>query len=326
MEKVLNQEEIDAMVRAARGGGSTASGSGPQVKPWDVRQAGQIGREQLRSLSVLHEGFARNLTHSLGAYLRVVFEAALVSAEHLVYREFLQRIPETTYLASCRLEPMGVMAVLQLDLSVAFPIVDLLLGGEGRSGTLVREITEIEEGILESIVRIICRELQTAWQSLSLEFCFDQKQQLGQVQRLMPPEEKTLSLSFEITMPDTRGTLNLAVPAVVSNAFLRKISVDWAYQKPRGPAHSKDQIKQRLMDCPFDLELAVMDMRVPAKVLAQLSPGDVLTMRRPANTPATLVAGELEMFSARIVRYGKARAGQLIERRLPPAPRKEGRS
>ncbi len=326
MEKVLNQEEIDAMVRAARGGEGAASANAPSVKAWNVRQAGQIGREQLRSLSVLHELFARNLTHSLGAFLRVVFEATLVSAEHLVYREFLQRIPETTYIASCKLEPMGVMAVLQLDLSVAFPMVDLLLGGEGRSGTLMREITEIEEGILENIVRIICRELQTAWQSLALEFCFDQKQQLAQVQRLMPPEEKTLSLSFEITMPDTRGTLNLAVPAVVSNAFLRKISVDWAYQKPRGPAHSKEQLKQRLLDCPFDLELGVMDMRVPAKVLAQMSPGDVLTMKRPANSPATLIAGSLEMFSARIVRYGKARAGQLLARSLSSRTPKKGKS
>ena len=73
-----------------------------------MRRAGQIGREQLHAITLLHESFARNLTNSLGAYLRVVFAATLVSAEHLTYREFLQRIPETTYLASCHLDPMGV--------------------------------------------------------------------------------------------------------------------------------------------------------------------------------------------------------------------------
>ncbi len=95
-------------------------------------------------------------------YLRVVFAATLVSAGHLTYREFLQRIPETTYLASCRLEPMGVNAALQLELKVAFPIIDLLLGGEGKGMASTREITEIEEQILDSVARIICRGLAGA--------------------------------------------------------------------------------------------------------------------------------------------------------------------
>ena len=127
-----------------------------------MRLAGQIGREQLQAITQLHETFARNLTHSLGAYLRVVFAATLVSAEHLTYREFLQRIPENNYLASCRLDPMGVNAALQLDLKIAFPIIDLLLGGEGKSLTATREITEIEEQILDSVARIVCRELGVA--------------------------------------------------------------------------------------------------------------------------------------------------------------------
>ena len=36
-------------------------------------------------------------------------------------------------MASCRLDPTGLNAALQLDLKVAFPIIDLLLGGEGKS-------------------------------------------------------------------------------------------------------------------------------------------------------------------------------------------------
>src|SRR5262249_16730749 len=165
MEKVLNQEEIDAMVRAARAGKAPDPSLPvhPHAEPWDVRRASQIGREQLQAITQLHEAFARNLTHALGAYLQIVFTATLVSAEHLTYREFLQRIPETTYLASCRLDPMGVNAALQLDLKVAFPIIDLLLGGEGKSLAATRELTEIEEQILDSVARIICRELGVAW-------------------------------------------------------------------------------------------------------------------------------------------------------------------
>jgi len=46
MEKFLSQEEIDAMVRAARGGGPVASPT-PSVMVWEGCLTGQIGREQL---------------------------------------------------------------------------------------------------------------------------------------------------------------------------------------------------------------------------------------------------------------------------------------
>ena len=88
MQNELNQEQLDAMLRAAHSGGAEAGPKEPRVELWDVRRAGQIGREQLQAITQLHEGFARSLTHSLGAYLRVVFAATLVSAEHLAYGEF----------------------------------------------------------------------------------------------------------------------------------------------------------------------------------------------------------------------------------------------
>lgn len=316
MEKVLNQEEIDAMVRAARSGG-TADASlplQPQVEPWDARRAGQIGREQLQAITTLHEGFARNLTHALGAFLRVVFATTLVSAEHLAYREFLQRIPETTYIASCRLDPMGVNAALQLDLKVAFPIIDLLLGGEGKGMAATRETTDIEEQILDSVARIICRELGTAWQALALVVNFEERLDTGAAGRLMAPQEKVLCLSFEVTMPEVRGGLNLAVPAAVSNALLRKISADWSHRRPRGISDSRPRLMRRLLDCPFQVELGATDVRVAVSALAALAPGLLLPFARSAAEPASLLVAGREMFRAQPARCGQTRAARILER------------
>jgi len=311
VEKVLNQEEIDAMVRAARGGAAAKSGQ-PVVQPWDIRQAGQIGREQMRAINQLHEGFARNLTHAIGAYLRVVFDCSLVSAEHLTYREFLQRIPENTYMASCNLTPVEATAVLQLDLAVAFPIIDLLLGGEGKGGDLGREVTEIEEQVLESIIRIICRELQTAWHAIALEFNFGQRMQISQAERLMVPEEKNLCLSFEVKMAETRGTLNLAVPAIVSNALLRKISADMSYQRPRGPAEARMRLQKKLLDCPFEVTLSSPPMPVALQSVADAIPDSVLTFPRSAATPADMLVEEVRLCTAMPVRVNNRRAARVL--------------
>jgi flagellar motor switch protein FliM len=324
MEKVLNQEEIDAMVQAARSGAAPSEQRrGPVVAAWDPRLAGQIGKEQMRAINLLHEAFARNLTHSLGAYLRVPFEVNLVSAENLAYREFLLRLPEITYLAFCRLKPVDVSAVMQLDLSVAFPMVDVLLGGEGKGAVPSREVTDIEEQILESVMRIVCRELEGAWQAISLEFQFEQRQSAAVVQRLMPREEKTLCLSFEVTLSEVHGTLSLAVPAVVSNALLRKISASWVYQKPRGPVGSQEQLRARLLGCPLPLDLRVTGARIRVRELADLVPGKLLTFARHTDAPAMLRVGGKEMFGAAVVRCGKVRAARLLERISKPADGKD---
>jgi len=314
MQNELNQEEIDAMVRKARSGGGAETGPAkePKVELWDVRRAGQIGREQLQAITQLHEGFARSLTESLGTYLRVVFAAALLSAEHLTYREFTQRIPETTYLASCKLEPMGVQGALQMDLKVAFPIIDLLLGGEGKGIAATREITEIEEQIVESVARIVCHELGAAWQAVDLQVGFEKRMEPGDAHRLMHPDEKILSLSFEITMSEVRGGLNLAVPVTLSHALLRKISTEWSDSRPQAPTAWRERLKRRLLECAFPVELGVNDLRCTVGELTQMAPGKLVSLHRSAAQPASLLVAGVEMFRALPARAGDTRAAQVL--------------
>jgi len=322
MKKVLTQEEIDNLIRAARAGGPGATApvvEPPAVTAWDGRQAGQIGQEHMQAINRLHQSFAHNLTHSLGAYLRIEFEAALVSGEHLTYGEFLQSIPEITYLASFKLMPAGFSVLLQLDLAVAYPLIDLLLGGEGKGATPERGITEIEEQVPETVMHIVGRELQSTWQALSLEFKFEHRQLPGQVEQLMPAAERILLLSFELTLLESRGALNLAVPALVSNALLRKTS-ELAQAKPRLRLESERRLRARLLDCPFEAELAMPSLRVHLQSLAELSPGALLELGRSTAQPATLFVAGQDMFCANLARRGPVRAAQVLSRIPRPDP------
>src|SRR3569833_3883218 len=172
MEKTLKQDEIDELFRAARASSpeqAVAPGNESTAVAYNFGRAGQISKEQLRAISMLNDLFARNLTHNLAAWLRCRFQVNLVSAEQIPFSEFLMRIPEISYVTSVRLEPLGALSVLQLDLALAPPMIDLLLGGEGKQGPL-RELTDIEEAILGSVVEIICRELTSARQSYGYSY------------------------------------------------------------------------------------------------------------------------------------------------------------
>src|ERR1700735_1941379 len=275
MEKTLKQDEIDALFEAARSSSPEALPAEvrARVLPYNFSSAGQISTEQLRAISMLNDLFARNLTHNLAAWLRTRFQMNLVSAEQIQFNEFLLRIPEISYVASVRLEPLGALSVLQLDLALAPPVIDLLLGGEGRDGAL-RELTDIEESILASVVEIICRELTAAWQSVGLSFNFERRQMQTQVARIMSVTEKTLCLSFEIRMPHSSGLLNLAFPAVVANTILRRLTSDWGRRRRHA-----DDIRERMESAArrirFGGVLQLPATRIPASALENLEPGMV---------------------------------------------------
>lgn len=318
MEKALSQAEIDALFQVAQG--QTQAGGVRQEKarhfsPCNFRQAGMISPDQLRSVTVLHDTFARNLTNSLGAYLRGVFEVVLASAEQLTYTEFLQHVPELNYVIAVNLQPLDAMAAVELDLPLAFPMIDLLLGGQGRSGASVRQITEIEEQIMESIVQVICRELQATWHSvLEIEFRFDQRQSQAQIQRLMPPNEKILALSFEIRVTEVRGFLNVVFPAVASNALLRKLAQQGSYRKHRGASGGGAHIRARLEHCMFPTELVLHGAKVSGKQLIGLKPGQVLPLSKRIQDPAHFFVGGRSLFTAQPVRHDNHRAGQILQR------------
>jgi flagellar motor switch protein FliM len=326
MEKILSQEEIHALFRATQQGQIASAGKTEQknVQKFDIRVVGQISKDQMRSLSALHENFARHISNSLGAYLRVALEVNLVSVEQLNFSEALSRFPDLTYLSSIRLRPLDALALLQMDLAIAFPVIDMVLGGSGTGSVELRDLTEIEEQILESVVRILIRELQTAWTPvLEVEFEFDQRQQSSQTIAMMPASERTLVLSFEIKMPDARGMVNVTLPAVASNALFRKLDAQSSYFKRVSTSAQTDQVRRRMLDGEFSVDLRLRPVPVRLRDLTELRPGQVLPLNHPVDEPAVLLIAGREMFLAYPVACGPSRGVQILNRKsILPASRK----
>jgi len=312
MERVLTQEEIDAMVRMASGRQEDGRKKETRsIKLCTFRQSGQLTGEQVAAVNGLHEGFARSLTQSLGAYLRVTFEVNLVSIEQLAYSEFLERIPEVTYMMCFRVEQMSNSAALQIDHSLVFPLVDILLGGIGQCEVLTREVSEIEEQIMEGVAKIICRELETAWIPLGTKLDLDGRQPPAQMQRFLAPTEKTLCLSFEVKLAETTGMLNLIFPVSISNTLLRKLSADWSYGKSRPVDRPSERMTAKMLDCSFPIELGIPAIKLPINILAGLAPQSVCNLGIPVRKPASLIIAGREAFDASPVRQGRLRAAHV---------------
>jgi len=311
IEKELGQEEIDALFQAARAR-TQAAPEAPRsrVLPWSFSRSGQISNEQLRAISMLNDIFARNLTHHLAAWFRSRVQVSLVSAEQIQFSEFLLRIPELAYVCSVRLDPLRAISVLQMDLTTAPSMIDLLLGGDGEASE-PRELTDIEEAILSGVVEAICRELTTAWQPVGLSFSFEKRQMQTQTPRLIPVSEKTLCLSFELRLGETSGLLNLAFPAVASNTILRRLAGEKARHR-RHSEETRERIRELAGACRTRTSLHLPMVRVAAGDLGELRTGSVLRFDLAARTPAQFRAGGVILFAAAPVGRADHRAAEIL--------------
>ncbi len=192
-------------------------------------------------------------------------------------------------------------------------MVDLLLGGLGQMPKGTREVTEIEENVLEGIGQVICHELQVVWEPLGLQVEFERHQAVAQMLRIMPPQEKTLTLTCDVTMADSKGMLNIAFPSVVSSALLRKLGTELVYQRARGPAVNQDSIRKRLLRSAVDIELATPAIPVRLTELLSMQAGRVLALRRHVDEPAALRVRGHDCWLARPVSSSNSRAAQLLE-------------
>jgi flagellar motor switch protein FliM len=293
------------------------SNLGDANERYTFSRAGHIGPEQLRALHNMQDQFARNLTHTLGAWLRTSFIANLVSTEQKLFSGFLATVPEAAYVASLRLEPLGAHGALQIDLNLVSPIVDLLLGGSGRAGE-VRDLTEIEEAILFSVSEMIAREFNVAWQASGMHFATEKREREGQLQRLMGNTEKTLCMTYEVVMPEARGNLIFCIPAVVLSSILRKM-ITQRDRPRRRSAESRIRVEERVTQSRFSVALQFPSMRLGAQEIMDMQVGQIVRLPLPRTAVAELRVGAVTAFCAHPVRAGEHRAAQVGTGQVPPA-------
>jgi len=316
VEKVVSQEQIDAMVLAARGGSGVAN---PQTEHRSIEkctfsQTTKLTAEQVRTINVLHEAFASSLAQSLGVYLRVPLEIKLVSAEPLAYGEFLERVPAITYMVPLHVTPMEAAVAMQIDHSIVCPLIDVLLGGTGHCETMTREVTEIEGQVMEAVARIICHELEKAWTDFEARFEMQRRVPASEIAQFLAPTERALCLSFEVKLAEAQGMLNLVFPVAVAAPFFRKLSSEGpSSSRTRTAKRSQQKLRDKMSRCSFPVTLEVTPIKLSIQSLLELSPGALCNLGVPVAKPASLLVAGREVFAGLAVRHGKQRAIQVGE-------------
>jgi flagellar motor switch protein FliM len=327
LDRVLTQKEIDSVFRNLRDSGQPADPA-KNAQPYDFRRPDRIPKDQLRAIHLLHENFARSLASSLSAYLRAYVTVNLVSVEQLSFMEFSQCLPSPTVMISLGMKPYDGNAVLEINPTLIFPILEMVLGGTGKGQVNInREITEIEQSILDGITRIILHDLRDAWHAVSnLAFSVEGHETEPQLLQILAPNEAVVAVSMEVRIGDNVGMINLGVPSIIIKMLRQEFDQQWSLRKTESTEEEQDRVLELVKASRLQADGRLSGATVRVEDLLNLDTGDILAFDIPAETELELEINGSRRFSGQIVDNGRKRSFLINELQLPsPGERSDRR-
>jgi flagellar motor switch protein FliM len=289
----------------------------PTVLPCNFRSAGRLSNESARTLTTLHELLARNLTNSLDVYLGAGLEVRLVNLEQLSIEDFRAKCQSAGYMLPCAMQSSSNTILLELDNALMFTMVDLLLGGSGAHPSDERELTEIDEEIMEGVGELVAQQIERTWQPVSVELVPGKCVRPTLAHRVFPLTEKVLRVHFDVSVLGVTGALCIAFPASLASHLVRNIRADNSTGKTVAGRMPLPSLQKRILDCNFSLSCDLPDVKVPVRDLARIEVGSILMLSAPVGLPGKLTLEGVNYFDAVPVRQGNVRSMQLLSQVHP---------
>ena len=226
----------------------------------------------------------------------------LVSVEQLSFAEFTQCLPSPTVLVSLGMKPFDGNAVLELNPSLVFPLLEMLLGGNGKGAALSRETTEIEQSILDTLFRIILHDLSQAWQTVAnLTFSVEARETEPQLLQILSPNEAVVSIGLEIRIGESTGLMNIGMPSIIIKMLRQRFDQQWSVRKADSTEAEQTHVLNLLKPTRLHLDARLEGPTLLVEDLMTLEPGHVLNFDHPLDRPLRLVVNGHDKYEGRLV-------------------------
>src|SRR5919204_3174632 len=308
MPSILSQREIDALLsalpveEAAPGASADIGKVGKPVKTYDFRHPEKFSRDQLRTLEFLHENFARRLQTALSAYLRTVVQINMLGLEQGVYDEYTRQVPNPAVLYPISMDPLPGRAALELHTNIVFIIVDRLLGGLGKGLNKGRELTDVEQTLLETVVWEVLAALKESWSNIAtLQPRLGEIAFTPQFMQIATSSETVLTISFEMRILDSAGTMRICIPENVLEPVMSQVTAQAFYAGSRRTLTSDQtaNLRRNLDRVAVPVVGELGETELTLQELINLRPGDVIPLRRRAKDELDVLVAGVPKFRAR---------------------------
>lgn len=319
--EVLSQSEIDALLSALSTGEMDADElkkeqSEKKIRVYDFKRALRFSKDQIRSLTRIHENFARLLTTYFSAQLRTYVQISVASADQIPYEEFIRSIPKMTILNVYEVLPLDGRILMEVNPNIAYSMMDRLLGGRGTSVNKVDNLTEIETKIMSNMFERAFDNLREAWSTLAdIDPMLTEFEVNPQFLQMVSPNETVVVISLNTIIGETSGMINICIPHIVLEPIIPKLSVHYwmqAEKKERVPQEmARLEKKIHTADVQVSVELGTSDITIQDFLM--LDAGDVIELNQSISDTLNIKIGGIPKFVGQPGKSGKKLAVQVLD-------------
>lgn len=330
MSEILSQAEIEALLSSLQGdgdadagapagessrkpvsskaapGGGSAGGArenrGPVAyEPYDFRRPDKFAKDQLRTLQMLHETFARLFAGSLSGYLRVPVHVDLVSVEQIPYDEYIRSLT-SSIINVFSMAPLIGQAILEVEFNIILSMIDRLLGGPGSMVKSTSLLTDIERALTESIIDRALREFFTAWEGIAQ---FTAKREIMETQsqfvQIVPPSDVVVSILFEIKVGELRGAMSICIPYLLLKPVTPKLSAQrwFSSSVKKNSGKYVTVLARRLSKTSINCAVRLGSATLTVDDVLDLKVGDIVGLNKAQNEEVEIVLGNSVKFLGR---------------------------
>src|SRR5699024_3849314 len=137
-----------------------------KVKVYDFKRALRFSKDQIRSISRIHENYARLLTTIFSGQLRTYVSINVASVDQIPYQVFIRSIRKLTILNVYSVDPLDGSIILEVNPNIALTMMDRVLAGQGAHKGKAECLTEIESLVITQLFEKAVSNLEEAWSTI----------------------------------------------------------------------------------------------------------------------------------------------------------------
>ncbi|ARF18459.1 flagellar motor switch protein FliM [Sporosarcina sp. P3] len=318
---VLSQNEIDALLSALSTGEMSAEEMKKEeetrkVRVYDFKRALRFSKDQIRSLTRIHENFARLLTTYFSAQLRTYVQINVMSVDQIPFEEFISSIPNMTLINIFDVSPLEGNILMEVNPNVAYSMLERLMGGFGSSSGKAENMTEIETKILTNLFERSFDSLREAWSGLiDIDPYLTEMEVNPQFLQMISPNETVIVISFNIMIGESSGMINMCIPHVVLEPIIPNLSVQYWMQtnKKEPTAEQSIELERRIKNATLPIVADLGKGQISIEDFLHLQLGDVISLDTSIEEPLTIRIGERPKFTAQPGKLRNRMAVQILE-------------
>jgi len=304
---ILSQNEIDDLLKALNTGEldiqeMQTNIQEKKIRIHDFKKPSKFAKEHIKTLYNIHEIYSRLLTNFLTGYLRTLVQVDVIEVQALPYNEFSNSISNPAVLAVVDFSPLNGSVVMEMSPTVAYALIDRILGGKGETVERLRGFTEIEISIIERIIIQILNLMREPWETIvDVRPRLEKIETNAQFAQIVSPTEIVSLVTLGVKISAVEGFLNICLPYMVLEPVIPKLSTRMWYSTEHREitAEAKATIEKSIQRTMVPLKAVLGKTEITVMDFLELQVGDVIPLDSNINGDIEVLVGDLQKFKGK---------------------------